>query len=119
MVIKGDINEIADKCSFVRFNGENIKIQDDKRKNINAVVDDILEDGIKVIAVAIKNIQRDKNNITVEDEKDLILIGYLAFFDVPKKSAKDALRKLQNLSVDTKILTGDNKKVWIASRLEQ
>lgn len=80
MVIKGDINEIADKCSFVRFNGENIKIQDDKRKNINAVVDDILEDGIKVIAVAIKNIQRDKNNITVEDEKDLILIGYLAFF---------------------------------------
>ncbi|MGG7196129.1 magnesium-translocating P-type ATPase [Clostridium butyricum] len=111
MVIKGDINEIADKCSFVRFNGENIKIQDDKRKNINAVVDDILEDGIKVIAVAIKNIQRDKNNITVEDEKDLILIGYLAFFDVPKKSAKEALRKLQNLSVDTKILTGDNKKV--------
>ncbi|ETJ25496.1 Magnesium-translocating P-type ATPase, partial [human gut metagenome] len=56
--IKGDINEIADKCSFVRFNGENIKIQDDKRKNINAVVDDILEDGIKVIAVAIKNIQQ-------------------------------------------------------------
>jgi Mg2+-importing ATPase len=41
----------------------------------------------------------------------LILIGYLAFFDVPKKSAKEALRKLQNLSVDTKILTGDNKKV--------
>lgn len=114
MITKGEINEIADKCNFVRFNGENIPIEDHKQSSINAVVDDILEDGIKVIALAIKNIESNQNHITAADETDLILVGYLAFFDVPKKSAKEALEKLHYLSVDTKILTGDNKEVTMS-----
>jgi len=45
----------------------------------------------------------------VKDESDLILLGFLAFLDPPKDSATEALKRLHNLSVDVKILTGDNE----------
>jgi len=45
----------------------------------------------------------------IKDESDLILLGFLAFLDPPKDSATEALKRLRNLSVDVKILTGDNE----------
>ncbi|MDO4505683.1 MAG: HAD-IC family P-type ATPase [Spirochaetales bacterium] len=47
----------------------------------------------------------------VEDEKDMVLLGYLAFLDPPKESTAEAIRALKNHGVETKILTGDNEKV--------
>jgi P-type Mg2+ transporter len=47
----------------------------------------------------------------VQDESDLILLGYLAFLDPPKESAMEALQKLKQLNVNVKILTGDNEVV--------
>ena len=45
------------------------------------------------------------------DERDLILLGYMAFFDPPKESAAKALAGLKQIGVTTKILTGDNALV--------
>ncbi len=38
-------------------------------------------------------------------------MGFLAFLDPPKLSAEEALRELQNLNVQVKVLTGDNEIV--------
>jgi P-type Mg2+ transporter len=46
---------------------------------------------------------------SVKDESDLILLGFLAFLDPPKDTATEALKRLHSLSVDVKILTGDNE----------
>lgn len=70
----------------------------------------MLEDGMKVIAVAYKSLDKD-TPINLETENDLILLGYLAFFDAPKKSAIKAINKLQSLNVNVKLLTGDNASV--------
>ena len=54
----------------------------------------------------------DENDIfSVEDERDMILTGYLAFLDPPKPSAAPAIKALAEYGVTTKILTGDNEKV--------
>ena len=45
------------------------------------------------------------------DENDLILLGYIAFFDPPKDSAAKAIASLKRFGVATKILTGDNALV--------
>src|ERR1019366_5585290 len=42
-------------------------------------------------------------------ESDLILLGFLAFLDPPKDTATEALKRLHSLSVDVKVLTGDNE----------
>jgi Mg2+-importing ATPase len=47
----------------------------------------------------------------VADENEMVLIGYLIFFDPPKESTKAALSRLQEYGVGIKVLTGDSPEV--------
>lgn len=64
--------------------------------------------GLRMVAVATKKLSK-KTEYTWDDAKDLHFEGYVTFLDIPKKSAKEALEKLHNLNVQTKIITGDNE----------
>ena len=61
---------------------------------------------MRVIAVARKKIEKQDQIIQI-DENNMILMGYLAFFDAPKKTAKTSVEALKKLKVTPKILTGD------------
>ena len=76
---------------------------------MHAIVDEMLEDGMKVLAVACKPLPQ--NRVTRKDERGLILLGYLAFLDAPKKTAAAAISKLHDLHVGVRVLTGDNRDV--------
>lgn len=109
LIVKGSIEEVCRRCRYVDYKGEKREKKPENSSDVHAVVDEILEDGMKVLAVAYKPVK--KNNLTKEDETDLILIGYLAFFDAPKKTAADAIGKLKALQVGIRVLTGDQKSV--------
>ena len=109
LIVKGSIEEVCSRCRYVEYKGEKREKKPENSSDVHAVVDEILEDGMKVLAVAYKPVK--KNTLTKEDETDLILIGYLAFFDAPKKTAADAIGKLKTLQVGIRVLTGDQKSV--------
>lgn len=67
--------------------------------------------GLRVIAIAHKSFLSKENNFAVEDEQEMVLIGFLAFLDPPKPSAANAIRQLQNYGIQVKILSGDNDAV--------
>ena len=46
-----------------------------------------------------------------DDEKDLTLMGYVAFLDPPKPSTKEAINALKEAGIEVKVLTGDNELV--------
>ncbi|MBO3450140.1 HAD-IC family P-type ATPase, partial [Clostridium botulinum] len=70
-------------------------------------------EGMRVIAIAQKNNIADENNFSVEDESNMVLMGYVGFLDPPKDSAKDAIEALNENGVAVKILTGDNDAVTL------
>ena len=63
---------------------------------------------MQVIALAGKTEYTGQNKFNTQDEKELVLLGYIAFLDPPKKEVKTILKKLKEVGVTTKILTGDN-----------
>ena len=67
------------------------------------------EDGFRVVAVAYKQIANRQSAYTVADESNLTLLGYIAFLDPPKDSAREAISALADKGVKVKILTGDNE----------
>ena len=71
----------------MEYRGEILPIEKSGMQSVSFVVDEMLQDGMKVIAVARKNVGQ-QNQIIPADETDMILMGYLAFFDAPKKTAK-------------------------------
>ena len=110
LIVKGNISQIVAKCSHVEFRGEILPMEKNGMESVASVVDEMLQDGMKVIAVARKKIEK-QSQIIPADEKDLILMGYLAFFDAPKKTAKTSVEALKRLKVTPKILTGDQAYV--------
>ena len=65
-------------------------------------------DGFRVIAVAYKDFPDPRPAYHTADESDLTLLGYVAFLDPPKESARTAIAALARSGVRVKILTGDN-----------
>lgn len=110
LIMKGNISQIVTRCSHVEFRGEILPMEKNGMESVASVVDEMLQDGMKVIAVARKKIEK-QSQIIPADEKDLILMGYLAFFDAPKKTAKTSVEALKRLKVTPKILTGDQADV--------
>ena len=109
MVTKGAFEEMLSICSFVEYNGNVQPITNDFRQRILETADILNEKGFRVLAIARKDIK--KQSCNVEDESEMILMGYLAFLDPPKESAANAIKALKEHGVRTKILTGDNEKV--------
>jgi Mg2+-importing ATPase len=71
-------------------------------------VENLNNDGYRVLGIAYREFTPDKEVFKIDEERDLILLGYIAFFDPPKDSAASAITALKNAGVKIKILTGDN-----------
>ena len=109
IIAKGGIDNIFMRCGSVEYKGKIIEKSENAMQSVHEIVDEMQEDGMKVLAIAKKKIDQEK--ITPADENDMTLLGYIAFFDAPKKSAVSAIEKLHSLNVNVKVLTGDNRNV--------
>jgi Mg2+-importing ATPase len=111
LICKGAVEEILSVCSHIKH-GELIeKVDEDRLAIVRATTNDLNDDGLRVIAVAIREFKPLRDTYSVADESDLILVGYIAFLDPPKETAAPALQALKDHGIDVKILTGDNELV--------
>ena len=111
MITKGAVEEMLSICSSVEYEGKVEPLTEELKKKILVKVEDLNEDGMRVIAVAQKTNPSPVGAFGIKDECDMVLLGYLAFLDPPKESTAEAILALKKYGVTTKILTGDNEKV--------
>lgn len=112
LVVKGSLDEVCRRCSHVEYKGQRLPMGPDAAASVHAVADEMLEDGMKVLAVACKPMKG--RTARPEDMQELTLLGYLAFFDAPKKTAAAAVARLRELHVGVRVLTGDQKSVAVS-----
>jgi len=105
LISKGAPESILEASTHVWQNGEAHLLTD--KKTAGRLYEEYGNRGYRVIAVAYKEMET-KNNYTKEDESGLTLIGYIAFLDPPKKTAKQAIRLSKKMGIEVKILTGDS-----------
>ena len=111
LICKGAVEEVLGLCTKVEVLGEIIEVLPEHDAKRRQIADNLNGQGFRVIALAYKQMPgaADEPTYSVKDESDLILLGFLAFLDPPKETAANALKQLKGLSVDVKILTGDNE----------
>jgi Mg2+-importing ATPase len=111
LICKGAVEEVLSQCIRVEVKGEVIEVLPEHDAKRRQLADDLNGQGFRVIALAYKQMPggSDEPVYSVKDESDLILLGFLAFLDPPKDTAAEALKRLQSLNVDVKVLTGDNE----------
>ncbi|MGM0338519.1 magnesium-translocating P-type ATPase [Enterococcus sp. AZ007] len=111
MITKGAIEEMLEISSFVDFKGEVTELTNEVRQQVLRKVQELNEDGLRVIGVAQKTNPSVVGEFSIADESEMVLIGYLAFLDPPKETTKQALKALKANGVGVKVLTGDNALV--------
>ena len=111
MITKGAVEEILELCTMVDYKGQVSPITNKIKENIKQISKNLNKDGLRVVAVCQKNNVRDTNIFDINDEKDMVLLGFIGFLDPPKESAKSAIEKLNKSGVRVIVLTGDNLEV--------
>ncbi len=111
LICKGAVEEITSVC-------ENYQVDEDINPLIKLIRDDLMDEyrhlsaeGYRVLAIAYREFDRSKQTFSVGDESQMILLGYIAFFDPPKDTSARAIEALSRHGVAVKILTGDNELV--------
>ena len=108
LICKGAVEEVFAACTHYAMDGDVAPLDESHLLQMQQQTARLNADGFRVVAVAYKEIADTRSNYRIEDERDLTLLGYIAFLDPPKESAGIAIAALARSGVRVKILTGDN-----------
>lgn len=111
IITKGAVEEILNISTSIEKNGENSPITKEIKENIRKKVKALNEEGLRVLAICKKTNIENIENFSVEDERNMTLIGFVGFLDPPKESARESIEKLNNAGIRVIVLTGDNYEV--------
>lgn len=110
LLFKGAADSLLERAkTFIGENGEEMPIRL-HRARLRNQFRELNKQGLRLIVVGRREVPK-QEAYSIDDVKDLELVGYLTFMDVPKHSAKHALDTLRTLGVSVKIVTGDNELV--------
>ncbi len=111
LICKGALEEVLGVCARVRHGEADEALTPELLERILHVTAEFNEEGLRVVAVAARAMEAGRDTYGLADERDLTLIGYVAFLDPPKESTAPALKALADHGVAVKVLTGDNERV--------
>jgi Mg2+-importing ATPase len=111
LIAKGAPEEIFKRCTKFELEGDIYDLDDLMLTDLRLEYESLSSEGFRVLAVAYKNYEIPKEAYSKDDEKEMILKGYVAFFDPPKPTARKTIETLRGLGIDFKVLTGDNELV--------
>jgi Mg2+-importing ATPase len=111
LISKGAPEAILPRCSEFELDGELSPMEHIRIDELRREYEHLGRSGFRVLAIASKDVEPKGSGYGRDDEKDLILNGYLAFLDPPKDTARAAISALQQHGVSVKVVTGDNDLV--------
>ena len=113
LITKGAVEEIISICKYVEHDGAVQPLDEEHLAEAMRVYEKHNHDGLRVIAVAQKNNVAGVEVFGVQDESEMVLIGFVGFLDPPKESAKLAITALGEHGVRVVVLTGDSEGVAV------
>ena len=111
LITKGAVEEILSLCTMASYKGKTEPLTKEIKEIVKRISKKLNEDGFRVIAVCTKKDIERKIDYTIDDEKNMTLVGFIGFLDPPKESAKEAIAKLNKAGIRVIVLTGDNSDV--------
>ncbi|EFL08471.1 magnesium-translocating P-type ATPase [Streptomyces sp. AA4] len=111
LISKGDPDEILPRCSHARRDGVVTEFDDAARIGAEELVRAYAEHGMRVLAVAAREVENRLDGFDETDENQMILVGFVGFVDPVRDGVVNAVKTLGEQGVALKVLTGDNRHV--------
>ena len=110
LIAKGAPEAVLAACTEYEMADAAATLDAESTARCESTYRDLSAKGYRVLAVACRKVPA-QLAYTKDDEKDLILVGYLAFLDPPVEDVAETLEDLKRDGVRLKILTGDSELV--------
>lgn len=106
--VKGACEVILDHCINVLLDGKSLPLSDEMKDRIMAANDQMAKKGLRVLALAYKEIQgsyfQQENT-----ENNLTFLGLLGMMDPPRKEAIDSIAQCMSSGINVIMITGDHE----------
>lgn len=110
LVTKGAPEHVIEACTRYERGTETAALDEEARRACAETFGALGREGFRVLGVAYAHCDG-KATFTKADEKDLVLVGFLAFADPPRADAKATVKDLAEAGVTVKVVTGDSELV--------
>jgi P-type Mg2+ transporter len=110
-IAKGAPEEVLKVCSYYELGMVVSDLNLEARRKIDQKYNEYSAQGLRVLAVAYKRLKEDKAVYSINDENEMVFLGFVAFLDPPKDTARQSIGLLGKAGIELKILTGDNELV--------
>lgn len=111
LITKGAVEEILNISTLIDYQGQVSPITKEIKENVKKIAKELNKQGLRVVAVCQKNDIDKTSGFGIEDEKNMVLMGFIGFLDPPKESAKSSIEQLNKNGIRVIVLTGDNVEV--------
>jgi Mg2+-importing ATPase len=110
LIAKGAPEGILSLCSAYEAGGQIHPLDREARAKCEDTFAGLSADGYRVLAIAYKQVPA-RERYQTSDEAELVMSGFVTFFDPPLPDAHDSIEALRRDGVEIKIITGDNHLV--------
>jgi potassium/sodium efflux P-type ATPase len=106
--VKGAPKEILEICTHIAKPDGVVPLDEETRKTIIEQNDTFAKEGLRVLAMAYKEIPRDVKEYSPETtEKELVFVGLMAMMDPPREEVAYAVKECETAGIKIIMVTGD------------
>jgi len=106
--VKGAPKEVLDLCTCIETLDGKQELSESMRADIVAQNDAFARDGLRVLAMAYRPIEKHENDYSPEKtERDLVFVGLMAMMDPPRDEVTVAVQECNTAGIEVIMITGD------------
>lgn len=104
---KGAPRSILSICDKIMVDNSVEDLTEDHLRSVEAKIREFANEGLRVIALAYKELQQNSHFNIKDVERNMILVGLAAMKDPPRPEVKEAVQLAKKAGIRTIIITGD------------
>lgn len=108
MITKGALDVLLKRSSKIELSSGVKEFTEEHKKEIETINREFSMSGLRVLSFAYKEISEGQQ-ITVEDEQDLVFVGLIAMMDPPRNESAEAVKRCIDAGIKPVMITGDHK----------
>ena len=109
LTVKGSTKSILSISKYIYKNGTEELLTNDDEKQIKTVNEKYSEEGLRVIAVARRDLKPKKSEYNIDEvEKDVTFLGLVAMIDPAKEGVREAIKEACEAGIRIIMITGDH-----------
>jgi len=108
LVAKGAPDVILSRTSEVLMHGEELELTDERRAELEQVIEGFGEDALRTLAIAYKRVDGELTENAADHEKDVVLVGIHGIMDPPRQEVPAAVAEASSAGIRTMMITGDH-----------